>query len=225
LDDVEKLLDDIANLSAVISSELSIAANNPETTPSFNSLYTNPGTAPPTIFSQASAATPSSFSHSSASLSSSPQPFQTFVPSLLTSRFLLFSAQILLFDLYCCPEDLVADVNGWPTAIYRSQDSLAMQARAVAGIRETSLLVRDAGLELLDHMVMPVNLARVGPLILDSLYAAMATLHWLWKEGGEGEIKDALEDVKRVLARLDMRWRLGREYLGMEKYHDVNTAV
>jgi virulence-associated protein VapD len=53
----------------------------------------------------------------------------------------------------------------------------------------------------------------------------MATLHWLWKEGGEREIKDALEDVKKVLARLDMRWRLARDYLGMEKYHDVTTAM
>ncbi|OIW23979.1 hypothetical protein CONLIGDRAFT_120365 [Coniochaeta ligniaria NRRL 30616] len=73
--------------------------------------------------------------------------------------------------------------------------------------------------------MLPSNLEKVGPLVLDSLYAAMATLHWLWKEGGEDSVAVALEDVKRTLARLDMRWRLARDYLGLERWHDVTTVM
>lgn len=146
------------------------------------------------------------------------------IPNLLPPLFLTFSALILLYDLYCCPEDLLTSGPGTSSEVPKTASSLAMQVRAVAGIRAVSLLARDAGVELLDFVMLPANLAKVGPLVLDSLYAAMATLHWLFKEGGEEGVARALEDVKRVLARLDMRWRLARDYLGMERYHDV-TAV
>ncbi|KAJ9149696.1 hypothetical protein NKR19_g5535, partial [Coniochaeta hoffmannii] len=141
-------------------------------------------------------------------------------------HFLALSSLILLYDLYCCPEDLLTSGPGTSSDLPKTPASLQMQVRAVSGIRSAALSVRDAGVELLlEFAVLPGNLARVSPLVLDALYAAMATLHWLWKEGGEEGVGRALGDVKRVLARVDMRWRLARDYLGLERYHDVTTAM
>lgn len=138
--EVNTLIDDITTFSSIISSELSLAANTPEPNTNFNSPYTTPAAASPFILSQASTANHNQPSHSSASPSSNPPTSHTPVPSLLTPRFLLFSAQILLFDLHCCPEDILSSGPGNSTAVPKSQASLNMQVRAVNGIREASRL-------------------------------------------------------------------------------------
>jgi len=100
-----------------------------------------------------------------------------------------------------------------------------MQLRAVSGLRETSLLIRDLGLELLEAAMLPQAQERVSCLCLDALYGAVATLHWLYKEAGDDETHAALCDVARCLARVGMRWKLADEYLGMVHHHNVTTAM
>lgn len=238
MEEVCTLIDDATSFSSITASELAAAAvPSPNSSSSHNTMaysttdhhtYSAPFTSQssPRAFTSAGTAHPSPLSTGASPHSNtSSTPPSLLIPSLLAARFLAFSAQILLYDTYCCPEDLLTSGPGSSTEIPKSAPSLAMQVRAVSGIRAVSLECRDAGMELLDFVLMPANLARTGPLILDSLYASMATLHWLWKEGGEEDIRVALEDVKRVLARLDMRWRLARDYLGLERYHDVTTAM
>ncbi|KAK0729306.1 hypothetical protein B0T21DRAFT_370773 [Apiosordaria backusii] len=93
------------------------------------------------------------------------------------------------------------------------------------GLRSTSLKIREMSLDLLDLLVLPSQSKKLSPLCLDSLYAAMATLHWLWKEAGEAEIKAALEDVRRCISRTSMRWRVSRDYLEIIKRQDVSFAM
>ena len=40
-------------------------------------------------------------------------------------------------------------------------------------------------MELLDAVMLPQDLKKVSPLCLDALYSGLATLRWLWKEGGD----------------------------------------
>ncbi|KAK3694776.1 hypothetical protein B0T22DRAFT_81459 [Podospora appendiculata] len=145
----------------------------------------------------------------------------------LGPRFLAFSAQILLMDLYCCPENQLDGPGPTGTSHTRPQtaDERAMQARAVAAIRAAALQVRDLGLDVLEAVLPPAELRRASPLPLDALYAALATLHWLWKEGGDPEAERALEDLKKILSRLAMRWTVATEYLDMIHHHDVTSVM
>jgi hypothetical protein len=236
--EVTTLIDDLDTFSSIISSELAAAGASPTPPPNANnspfdnnhaSSREHPYTYPTPFVSQLGTPANTNTSQSSHSPNSHSPPThqspQSQIPSLLPPHFLTFSSLILVYDLYCCPEDLLTGGPGSGGETPKTASSLAIQGRAVAGIRSTALAVRDAGVELLEFVMLPANLEKVGPLVLDALYAAMATLHWLWKEGGEEGIGAALEDVKRVLARLDMRWRLARDYLGLERYHDVTTIM
>ncbi|KAH8899364.1 hypothetical protein GQ53DRAFT_836418 [Thozetella sp. PMI_491] len=148
-------------------------------------------------------------------------------PGLLSCRMLSMSALILMLDIYSCPENLRdgPTPNSFDTGP-KSEGELEMQVRAVTGLRDVSLRVRDLGVDhLLEDLVLPASLRRASPLCLDALYGSMATLRWLWKESGEESIHVALNDIKQCLVRLSMRWMLAQEYLGMEQHHDITTAM
>jgi len=100
-----------------------------------------------------------------------------------------------------------------------------MQSRAVSNLHETSLAARDLALELLEASMLPQTLERVSPLCLDALYGAMATLHWLYKEGGDEGVKSELGDVGRCISRLGERWKLAEEYLALVHFHDLNSLL
>ncbi|KAK5658730.1 hypothetical protein OQA88_1539 [Cercophora sp. LCS_1] len=146
--------------------------------------------------------------------------------STLSPRLLALSGLILLLDAHACPENLRDGPGpGGMDAQPKTSDELAMQVRAISGLRETSFLIRDIGLELLEAAMLPTAQARVSPLCLDALYGSVATLHWLWKEGGEETVHAAMGDVMRCLARVGMRWKLADEYLSLVHHHDVTTSM
>ncbi|KAK3394387.1 hypothetical protein B0H63DRAFT_460785 [Podospora didyma] len=147
--------------------------------------------------------------------------------SLLAPRCLVSSALVMLLDAYACPESLRdgCGPGGLDHPGATSPDELVMQSTAVSGLRDVSLAVRDLCLDVLEATMLPPAQRSVSPLCLDALYGAMASLHWLWKEGGDPGIKDALEDVKRCMSHLGMRWRLAGEYTDMVKHHDVTTLM
>ncbi|KAK3397818.1 hypothetical protein B0T20DRAFT_232564 [Sordaria brevicollis] len=178
---------------------------------------------------------------SSSSLSPSLQP-QPLNPSFLPPLSLTHSALFLLYDIHCCPENLLdgPGAAGFENLQPKTANQLSLQVRSVAGLRSLSSgVVRDLCMELLDAVMLPQGLAVVSPLCLDSLYSGLATLRWLWTEGGDtppdnraGEgggggvgVTQAMEDVSKCLGRLGSRWRLAEEYLGLVGYHDVGVAM
>ncbi|KAK0630123.1 hypothetical protein B0T17DRAFT_589721 [Bombardia bombarda] len=166
------------------------------------------------------------FSKSSPTTTTNHQQQSTYFARLVP-RCLTHSAMILLFDVYSCPENLHdgPGPNGIDSGGPKTPDELTMQMRAISGLRALALQVRDLSVDLLEAVMLPAEQRRVSPLCLDSVYGAMATLHWLWKEGGDAELLAGLEDVRRSMARLAMRWRLAREYVDMMDYHDVTAVV
>ncbi|KAK3496721.1 uncharacterized protein B0T23DRAFT_401968 [Neurospora hispaniola] len=178
---------------------------------------------------------PSPFDFSS-SLSPQPQPLD---PHSLPPLSLTHSALFLLYDVHCCPENLLCGTGaqGFENLQPKTANQQALQVRAVAGLRSLSSgVIREMCMELLDAVMLPQGLAKVSPLCLDGIYNGMATLRWLWKEGGDdggiglgengslGEggstggnvgVLQAAEDVGRCLSRLSSRWRVAEEYLGL----------
>ena len=144
----------------------------------------------------------------------------------MAARCIVWSTVIMILDAYSCPETM-REQYGTPGPALKSEAELAMQVEAIDGLRKSSDRILEFGRTLLEFTadMTTAELGRVSPLILDSMYCAMATYHWLWKEGGNPEVEEALEGVKSALRRLTLRWRLASEYLIIEEYHDVTTMM
>lgn len=66
---------------------------------------------------------------------------------------------------------------------------------------------------------------KFSPLCLDTLYCAMSTFEWLWKENGDPEMKEGVDLTKRCLERVGKRWRLAREYLEVGELHNAEAML
>lgn len=145
----------------------------------------------------------------------------------LTPSCLATSAQILLFDAYACPENLCDGPSAIGSDSFPPQSPAEqqMQITAVEGLKSSSLAMRDLSLEILEMVMLPAEQRKISPLCLDSLYCAVASLHWLFKEGGDEEIGAALGDVRNCLGRLGMRWTVGAVYAGLMGFHDVTVVM
>lgn len=68
-------------------------------------------------------------------------------------------------------------------------------------------------------------MGQIPALVMDALYCAMATYHWLWRESGDEAMEVGLRDVKVSLGALAGRWVLATCYLGMEQQHDISMMI
>jgi hypothetical protein len=238
LDAVTSLIDTLVSFSHTLRSQLPKANTDttcyPTSRPHSLGLSVPAATAPfpwttttVTANDSANASTTTSTTSTSTSTPSDPPQSCPLYFSILPSRSLTLSSIILLLDIYSCPENLLDGPGplGSDSHYARSPDEITMQSRAVTGLRETAQATRDLALEVLDAAMLPSGIERVSPLCLDAFYGGMATLHWLWKEGGDEEIQKEMEDIRRCMERLGWRWKVAGEYVGMLRYHDVTTVM
>lgn len=68
------------------------------------------------------------------------------------------------------------------------------------------------------------QLGKATPFALDAIYCAMATFHWVLREGGNGIMRVSLEDMKEFLRELGDRWQLSLEYLTLGELYGRTTA-
>ncbi|KAK4161963.1 hypothetical protein QBC43DRAFT_89212 [Cladorrhinum sp. PSN259] len=187
---------------------------NPTNLPTPTSMMPTPGS---------SSTTSSNTLGNTADAHTPPYPVLSLLPALTLS----LSGLILLFDVYCTPENQHWGPSpaGPDAPPLQSADHREMQLRAMNGLREVAFRGREVALEILDRLVPPQEQRRLSPLCLDALYGVMATLHWLWKESGDSDVRGALEDVRHCMSRASMQWRLAKEYLDLIQHHDVNIAM
>lgn len=157
--------------------------------------------------------------------------------ALNPSRCLVWSTIIMVMDLYSCPEHMRPGA-GISSEDGRTEEELAMQVEAIKGLTTTSERIKVFAGELLNLSHSPAAspdvsmggvdgggeadaVDRLSPLCFDALYCALATFHWHWKENGQPEMRQGLEQTRAALIRMAPRWRLAGEYLGMERHHDV----
>ncbi|KAK7738076.1 hypothetical protein SLS63_002409 [Diaporthe eres] len=161
--------------------------------------------------------------------------------ALSPSRCLVWSTIIMVMDLYSCPEHMrpgagIGNEDG------RSAEELAMQVEAIKGLTTTSERIKVFAGELLGMSCSPaaspdVSMAgvedgggadvvgRLSPLCFDAIYCALATFLWHWKENGQPEMRQGMEQSRAALVGMAPRWRLAGEYLDIERYHDVMGIV
>lgn len=159
--------------------------------------------------------------------------------SLSPSRCLVWSTIIMVMDMYSCPEHMRPG-SGIGNEDGRTAEEMAMQVEAIKGLTTTSESIKGFAGELLSlcshsPATSPdVTMAGVGggggeadvvnrlsPLCFDAIYCALATFHWHWKENGQPEMRQGMEQSRAPLLKMAPRWRLAVEYLNIEKHHDV----
>ncbi|KAK1775630.1 hypothetical protein QBC45DRAFT_239881 [Copromyces sp. CBS 386.78] len=109
------------------------------------------------------------------------------IPLSLPPLSLAYSALFLLYDIHCCPENLLdgPGARSFEKLQPKTANQHALQVRSVAGLRSLSSgAVRELCMELLDAAMLPQGLAKVSPLCLDSLYSGLATLRCGSDAGG-----------------------------------------
>jgi hypothetical protein len=147
---------------------------------------------------------------------------------LIAARSMVWSTMVVICDMYTCPEDIRewSDTGSMQLPQESELQPVYQELMRIAldYVRNISLKVRDSLVKLLYSCNNEDSDDFVSPLILDSVYQAMACLQWLYKESGEDILGAALEDIKKILERLGRRWRLGDEYLGLLQHHNVTSA-
>jgi hypothetical protein len=53
----------------------------------------------------------------------------------------------------------------------------------------------------------------------------MVTFHWICREGGDNLVRARLADMERCLNWIGERWKLSREYLSLEEYHNTTSLL
>lgn len=171
----------------------------------------------------------------------------------IPARCLSWSTAIMVLDLYSCPEHMRAGAGSGAPG--RGAAELAMQVESINGLKTAGLRVQAIALDVLGALeeeamngFMPwssisvagrkisltdcngeaegVRIAdRLSPLCMDALYCGMSTFHWLWRENGDPEMKQGLDTIRNCLDKMSERWKLAREYLEIEKRHDVEALL
>lgn len=136
--------------------------------------------------------------------------------ALAPAQCLLWSTVITVLDLYSCPEHMRQGGAAPAAGVSRTEGELAMQVEAINGLNMASGVVRVFAGELL-AIVIEGSLDRVSPLCFDALYGALATFHWQWKESGQPEMRQGMDETRAALAGFASRWRLAGEYLKIER--------
>ncbi|KAK3984138.1 hypothetical protein QBC44DRAFT_253576 [Cladorrhinum sp. PSN332] len=217
--------DTLAAFTVTVQQEISQAHLDLHASPSILTPASAMHTPASSMHTPGSSSTTSTASSNTMGLTDPNSPYPVF--SLLPALTLSLSGLILLFDVYCTPENQHGgpSPDGPDAPPLQSAEHREMQLRAMNGLKEVAFKGRDVALEILDILVLPSEQRRLSPLCLDALYGALATLHWLWKESGDNDVRGALEDVRRCMSRVSMQWRLAKEYMDLLRHHDVNIAM
>jgi hypothetical protein len=140
--------------------------------------------------------------------------------ALLAPLCLVHSAAVLVHDFYCCPGGSHDEYER-----SRAKQEVDVQVHSVGELKRVASRIRDLCDQLFNHALFQEDDTAVSPFVLDSMYSAAATLHWVLREEGTLEIEDGMNLVKRTLARLSLRWRLAGEYLKLLEQVDIHLML
>lgn len=155
--------------------------------------------------------------------------------TLLGSQCVARSALFIVLDRLTCPEKIGAEPGYVSQQGAKTQHELELQRQSMQVIETASDQLHALGLDVLSTCMLRTEgnvaqsrahvLGLVSPFIMDSLYAAAATFHWLAGESGKDGHRKAAADLDMVLDKLSSRWRLASAYREMLMVYDVSARV
>ena len=135
--------------------------------------------------------------------------------SLAAPLALTFSTLCILYDPYSCS-------NGRTT---NDPEALAMQLKAVEGLKSVSATIVDFAGQLSTATPQPQDLDKLSPIVMDALYVSASNNALLVRESGNESNQAALESLRHTLRRFGTRWRNSAEYLRILEAQEFTYAV
>jgi len=136
--------------------------------------------------------------------------------ALSTSMSVCFSALCTLCDPYAC-HGLREQSN--------SPEETTMQIQAIEGLKAVADNIRDFSGQVILQTPHSLDIDRVSPFVMDSLYAAAANFAWDVRESGNENSQESLDNIRQCLRRFGGRWRSPQEYLRILEAQEFTYAV
>lgn len=151
---------------------------------------------------------------------------------LLAPRSVARSALFVVLDRFTCPEKTTSEPGYATDQGPKSQEELELQRQSMLTIEMASQQLHTMATNILSLIPAEEEDAAyshmsslLSPFIMDAIYAAAATFHWLCAESGNQLHRAAATDLEMFLDFLRSRWRLGGAYREILIMHDVNMRV
>jgi hypothetical protein len=138
--------------------------------------------------------------------------------ALLAPRAIARSALFTVLDRFSCPEKMGTQPGYVPHQGKKSQQELELQSQSILIMEGASRELHSMVMNILPLIPVEEGYAAhsvqslLSPFIMDSIYAAAATLYWLFGESGDQLNRAAAADMEMFLDVLGSTWRLGRAY-------------
>lgn len=136
--------------------------------------------------------------------------------SLVAARCVNFSATLQMLASYTQPDMYRGEDSPW------LEEELALRMTAADGLKKTAGHVCGFAAEMYAFIALDDEVLKTPPVVLHSLYLAAVVFLEAWKETGDPVAETSLESLKKCLARLGGRWRLGKELLLILERHESN---
>lgn len=158
--------------------------------------------------------------------------------ALLAPRCVARSALFVLLDGFFCPERIAPEAGYVVVAAgAKGGEELRLQAYAMRVVRRACDEIRAIAGEVVSeggggadaghgHEAAPAaRLGRVSPFVVDALYCAAATFHWLLGESGTAVYRTGAEELGASMRALAARWRLAEKFGEIALLHDVSVKI
>lgn len=108
-----------------------------------------------------------------------------------------------------------------------SPEERAMITKAIEGLEHVAFAIKEFSRQIIDHTPHSLDIDRVSPLIMDTLYSAAADYAWRMAETtNETQARqEGLEVIRHCLQRLGSRFRNGAEFLRILEAQEFSLAT
>ncbi|KFY03880.1 hypothetical protein O988_01141 [Pseudogymnoascus sp. VKM F-3808] len=141
-----------------------------------------------------------------------PQEYLAFT----TPMSVCFSALCALCDPYACHG--AGDQPANP-------EEAKMQTQAVDGLKTVSSSIKDFSDHLVSQTTNNVDIERVSPFVMETLYTAGANFAWDVRESGNESSQESLDSIRHNLGRFSGKWKSSDAYLRILEAQEFTYAA
>ncbi|KAL5346249.1 hypothetical protein ACLOAV_008517 [Pseudogymnoascus australis] len=131
-----------------------------------------------------------------------------------TPMSVCFSALCALCDPYACHGEQ-------PTTPEQSK----MQTQAVDGLNTVSSSIKEFSDHLISQTTNNLDIERVSPFVMETLYTAGANFAWDVRETGNESSQESLDSIRQNLGRFVGKWKSSQAYLRILEAQEFTYAV
>lgn len=133
-----------------------------------------------------------------------------------TPMSVCFSALCALCDPYACQGG-----GDQPT----TPEEGKMQTQAVDGLKTVSSSIKEFSDHLVSQTSNNLDIERVSPFVMETLYTAGANFAWDVRETGNESSQESLDSIRQNLGRFSGKWKASEAYLRILEAQEFTYAA